>query len=105
MSRVRGMAPWAPYAKTVPLLENVNAVFEQYREQLPLTIRQVFYRLVAAFEYEKTENGYGRLVDTLNRARRAQVIPFSAIRRRIAEHMVVSKIVSPHVGTVAEVDL
>jgi len=34
-----------------------------------------------------------------------QVIPFSAIRRRVAEHMVVSKIVSPHVGTVAEVDL
>jgi 2-oxoglutarate dehydrogenase E2 component (dihydrolipoamide succinyltransferase) len=34
-----------------------------------------------------------------------KVIPFSAIRRRIAEHMVVSKIVSPHVGTVAEVDL
>ncbi len=34
-----------------------------------------------------------------------RVIPFSAIRRRTAEHMVVSKIVSPHVGTVAEVDL
>jgi 2-oxoglutarate dehydrogenase E2 component (dihydrolipoamide succinyltransferase) len=34
-----------------------------------------------------------------------RVIPFSAVRRRIAEHMVVSKIVSPHVGTVAEVDL
>jgi 2-oxoglutarate dehydrogenase E2 component (dihydrolipoamide succinyltransferase) len=34
-----------------------------------------------------------------------RVIPFSAIRRRIAEHMVVSKVVSPHVGTVAEVDL
>jgi 2-oxoglutarate dehydrogenase E2 component (dihydrolipoamide succinyltransferase) len=34
-----------------------------------------------------------------------QVTPFSAVRRRIAEHMVVSKIVSPHVGTVAEVDL
>ncbi len=32
-------------------------------------------------------------------------IPFTPIRRRIAEHMVVSKIVSPHVGTVAEVDL
>jgi len=32
-------------------------------------------------------------------------IPFSAIRRRVAEHMVVSKIVSPHVGTVAELDL
>ena len=34
-----------------------------------------------------------------------KVIPFSAIRRRTAEHMIVSKIVSPHVGTVAEVDL
>ncbi len=33
------------------------------------------------------------------------VIPFTAVRRRIAEHMVVSKVVSPHVGTVAEVDL
>ncbi len=34
-----------------------------------------------------------------------KVIPFSAIRRRVAEHMVVSKTVSPHVGTVAELDL
>ncbi len=34
-----------------------------------------------------------------------RVIPFSAIRRRIAEHMIVSKVVSPHVGTVAEVDM
>jgi 2-oxoglutarate dehydrogenase E2 component (dihydrolipoamide succinyltransferase) len=34
-----------------------------------------------------------------------KVIPFTTIRRRIAEHMVVSKIISPHVGTVAEVDL
>ena len=34
-----------------------------------------------------------------------EVIPFSTIRKRIAEHMVVSKIISPHVGTVAEVDL
>jgi 2-oxoglutarate dehydrogenase E2 component (dihydrolipoamide succinyltransferase) len=34
-----------------------------------------------------------------------RVIPFTPIRRRIAEHMVVSKIVSPHVGTLAESDL
>jgi 2-oxoglutarate dehydrogenase E2 component (dihydrolipoamide succinyltransferase) len=34
-----------------------------------------------------------------------EVVPFTTIRRRIAQHMVVSKIVSPHVGTVAEVDL
>ncbi len=34
-----------------------------------------------------------------------EVIPFTTIRRRIAEHMVVSKVISPHVGTVAEVEL
>ena len=34
-----------------------------------------------------------------------RVVPFSAIRRRIAEHMIVSKVVSPHVGTLAEVDM
>jgi 2-oxoglutarate dehydrogenase E2 component (dihydrolipoamide succinyltransferase) len=55
----------------------------------------------------------GSLLEFLGRMRVPQiqpregdkVIPFSAVRRRIAEHMVVSKIVSPHVGTVAEVDM
>ena len=34
-----------------------------------------------------------------------EVIPMSPLRRLVAEHMVLSKRVSPHVGTVAEVDL
>ncbi|MGH6691108.1 MAG: 2-oxo acid dehydrogenase subunit E2, partial [Gammaproteobacteria bacterium] len=34
-----------------------------------------------------------------------RVVPMSPLRRLVAEHMVVSKRVSPHVGTVAEVDL
>ncbi|MBI5577228.1 MAG: 2-oxo acid dehydrogenase subunit E2 [Deltaproteobacteria bacterium] len=34
-----------------------------------------------------------------------QVIPFTPIRKRIAEHMVMSKRTSPHVHTVAEVDM
>lgn len=80
MSRVRGLAPWTPRAKTLPLLENVNEVLEQYEEQLPLTLRQIFYRLVAAYGYEKTENAYSSLGETLNRARRAQLIPFESIR-------------------------
>jgi hypothetical protein len=74
------MASWAPRTKTQPLLESVHEILAQYREQLPLTLRQVFYRLVAAFDYEKTENAYERLGETLNRARRAQVVPFDAIR-------------------------
>jgi hypothetical protein len=80
MSRVRGFAPWTPRAKSQELLEQVEAVFEQYEEQLPLTIRQVFYRLVATVEFEKTENGYERLQNLLNRARRASLISFEDIR-------------------------
>jgi hypothetical protein len=80
VTRVRGMAPWEPRAKTLPLLENMNAVLETYAEQLPLTLRQIFYRLVAAYGYDKTENAYASLGETLNRARRGGQIPFEAIR-------------------------
>jgi hypothetical protein len=80
MTRVRGMASWTPRTKTLPLLENVNEVLEQYVEQLPLTLRQIFYRLVAAYAYEKTEQAYSSLGETINRARRAELIDFSAIR-------------------------
>jgi 2-oxoglutarate dehydrogenase E2 component (dihydrolipoamide succinyltransferase) len=34
-----------------------------------------------------------------------ELIPMSPLRRLVAEHMVMSKRVSPHVGTVAEVDM
>ncbi len=55
----------------------------------------------------------GTLLEKLGRLRVPQyrpregdeVIPFTTIRKRIAEHMIVSKIISPHVGTVAEVDM
>jgi hypothetical protein len=40
MTRVRGMAPWQPRAKTLPLIENVREILDLYLEQLPLTIRQ-----------------------------------------------------------------
>lgn len=80
MSRVRGLAPWTPRAKTLPLLENVRQVLDTYAEQLPLTLRQIFYRLVAAYGYDKTENAYESLGETLNRARRSGLIEFAAIR-------------------------
>jgi hypothetical protein len=55
-------------------------VLAEYDDQLPLTLRQVFYRLVASRGYEKTEQAYGRLGETLNRARRAGLIPFEHVR-------------------------
>jgi hypothetical protein len=49
-------------------------------DYLPLTIRQIFYRLVGVHDYEKTERGYKRLCEHLNRARRARIVAMDAIR-------------------------
>jgi hypothetical protein len=78
--RVRGFAPWSPKAATLELLEQVRAVLREYEDYLPLTIRQIFYRLVGAHEYDKTEQAYDRLCEHLNRARRARLISFDVIR-------------------------
>ena len=79
-TRVRGFAPWALRGATAELLDQVRGVLEEYEDYLPLTIRQIFYRLVGAHEYEKTERAYARLCEHLNRARRARLIPMDVIR-------------------------
>jgi hypothetical protein len=77
--RVKGFAPWNPQKRTEPLLAEIKAVLDEYREYLPLTVRQVFYRLVGK-GYPKTENFYDSVGDVCNRARRSGRIPFWAIR-------------------------
>lgn len=79
-TRPRGFAPWSPRSETTRLLAQITGVLEEYRDYLPLTCRQVFYRLVGAHGYDKTERAYSRLCETLNRARRAGHIPFAVIR-------------------------
>jgi hypothetical protein len=79
-TRPRGFADWSPRPDTLALLEQVGRVLAEYEDHLPLTARQLFYRLVGSVGYEKTENAYARLCETLNRARRARLIPMSAIR-------------------------
>jgi hypothetical protein len=79
-TRVRGFAPWQPRAATKALLEQVQAVLAEYAEFLPLTVRQIYYRLVGAHDYEKTDEAYRRLGEHLTRARRARLIPMTAIR-------------------------
>jgi hypothetical protein len=76
-TRVRGFAPWSPRGETSRLLDQVRAVLGEYEDYLPLTIRQIFYRLVGAHDYEKTEPAYLRLCNHLNRAR---IISMDAIR-------------------------
>jgi len=78
--RPKGYAPWRPQKKTVQLIRQVKQVLEEYRDYLPLTARQIFYRLVGTHGYPKTESAYKKLCEHLVRARRAKMIPFDQIR-------------------------
>lgn len=79
--RARGyIENYSPQVKTLELLEQVKAVLEEYREYWPLTCRQIFYRMVGAHGYDKTEAAYGRLCHHLANARRGRFISFDAIR-------------------------
>lgn len=80
-TRARGFIDeWRPQAKTRALLDLVKSILDEDATHLPLTLCQVFYRLVAKFGYPKTENAYASLGEHLNSVRRAGVVPFEAIR-------------------------
>jgi hypothetical protein len=79
MTKAKGFAAWKPQKRTLPLLEDIESVLEEYRFYLPLTVRQVFYRLVGK-GYPKTENFYENVQDKCNRGRRSGRIPFASIR-------------------------
>ena len=78
--RPKGYAAWRPHKKTARLIAQVQEVLEEYRAHLPMTARQIFYRLVGAHGYPKNEAAYGSLTEHLVRARRAKMIPFDYIR-------------------------
>lgn len=79
--RPRGyIADYRPQARTLPLLDATKAVLDEYREHWPLTVRQIFYRLVGAYGFPKTEAFYAKLCHHLANARRGGVILFDAIR-------------------------
>jgi hypothetical protein len=72
---------YRPRKETLDLIERVLAVLAEYADHLPLTVRQIFYRLVGTGDgYEKTELAYKRLGETIGKARRGGLIDFSAIR-------------------------
>lgn len=78
--RAKGYMDWNPKPDTLLLLGQVNQVLDQYRAQLPMTARQVFYVLVGQHGFDKTEKAYARLCEHLVKARRSQMIPFGALR-------------------------
>lgn len=79
-TRPKGYYDWKPQAKTRRILEQVDEILVEYERYLPMTVRQIFYRLVGAYDYPKTDLAYEGLITKLSYARRARMIPFSAIR-------------------------
>lgn len=79
-ARPRGFAPWSPNPKSQDVIADVQEIIEVEAAFLPLTARQVFYRLHQNFGYPKTERFYNNLCEKLNRGRRAGMLPWDAIR-------------------------
>lgn len=75
-----GYTPWKPRPKGLRLVGQVSEVLSDMRPYLPLTCRQIFYRMVAAYDYPKSESAYNNLLYYLQRARRARMISFDDIR-------------------------
>ena len=74
-----GYSDWCPNRRSRSRLDAVLEVLATYHDQLPLTLRQVFYILVARLVIEKTKAEYQKLGYTLRRARRARLVPFEHI--------------------------
>jgi hypothetical protein len=71
---------WRPQRKTQVMLSRVQQVLDEYREHLPLTCRQIYYRMIGAWNYPKGERFERTLYNLLDNARRAGEIPFDHIR-------------------------
>jgi len=77
-SRARGFARWRPTKRTLERLPHLIDVVEEYRDQWPITSRQILYRLIALdLGFKKDDIDWVERV--VNRGRRANLIPWRAI--------------------------
>ena len=60
---VHGLAPWDPAPDSIELVEQVNEILTDYADYLPMTGRQIFYRMVATNGYGKTEKAYDLIAE------------------------------------------
>jgi len=69
-----------PKPETQALISEVRQILNDEAEYLPLTLRQIFYRLVVKELVDKTERGYSRMCEVLGAARRSKLICMDDIR-------------------------
>jgi hypothetical protein len=79
-SRPKGYMEWNPSAEVLHIVSLSKQILREYGSYGPMTVRQIFYRLVGEHGYDKTERAYKRLAEYLVKARRSQMISFDAIR-------------------------
>lgn len=74
------MLDWTPTPEVAEVIGNAKAVLSEYGGYGPMTVRQIFYRLVGQYGYPKDERAYKRLAEYLVKARRSRRVPFRSIR-------------------------
>lgn len=79
-SRPKGYMDWKPQPHVAEVVAQAKEVLAEYARFGPMTVRQIFYRLVGNYGYPKDEKAYNRLAEYLVKARRAQMISFDRIR-------------------------
>ena len=67
---------------TLEFLRQVQQILEGLRDYWPLTLRQVYYQLVAALIIENSRSAYQKLSRTLTKARLDGQVPWDALEDR-----------------------
>jgi hypothetical protein len=78
--RDRGFVEWVPKPATQVIIDQIKEVLEEYSEHLPLTARQIYYRLIDGQGHTKGKEFERQLYTILRRGRRAEVFDMDAIR-------------------------
>jgi hypothetical protein len=74
------ISSWRPHRKSQIMLGQVQQILEEYAAHLPITARQVYYRMIGGYRHPKGAKFQQALGDLLTNARRAGEIPFESIR-------------------------
>ena len=72
--------------ETLAIIQRADEIIEEYAGQdLSLSVRQLYYRFVAANQIENTESSYKRLASIINDGRLAGLLDWEAIEDRNRE--------------------
>lgn len=82
MSRIK-YRDWSPNVATMERVNRINAILGEYKGRV--SVRQLYYRLVAAGAIPNNDKEYGHVQDLVTKARYAGLIDWDAIEDRNRE--------------------